>query len=579
MVEQATKTIRQSPSEIMKRIEIISSEFPYEIKVFREKVSAFLKSDKKLSALKASADRRPSGKKADKLDTAVKLYRAEYRECMSTEVAISKKLDDAEALYKALYDYHSESGRKRDAKRIAKESEKLLEPKRKKLAAVSEDLKSALLIELAAEEKTEEKQVPKEAPRLAPQSRQANPTPNYYRSAPQMQYGVPTYTQPMPMYAPQPYPPMYTQPMTVDVNAVADHVLDGFVNRFEEGFAAYLESFKTERFDAHFSRLEEAYARVGALADKVSESESLVLQKLISTSERLVELLQNIQNLTSSFADFEDKMKKSLEGMRAVNEMQRGLSRELQGVSATQKVINSDQSRVAEEQAVIYEIQKENVAHQSEISEAQKTLDVEFATLLEAQKTISESVRKTLENHGEMAEEQQAILRVGEKLHEMQKALVEKQSALQEMQKEAANAQKKLTRTQKSFNDKHVARDDVKALAAETKTGEETQQTEELAVAVLAAEEAAPEVSAAEETALEEATLEVAVAEAASEDAAPEATLLEAPNEKELAETTDDEGMSAEKPVCEEATPEIPETELPRELELDTLSAEDSFTV
>ncbi len=469
MTEQTTKITAQSPSELMKRIEMIAEEFSYEIKLFRGKASSFIKSDKKLLALKAKADRKPSGRRAEKFQDFLSIYKEEYKDCISSKLALTKKLDEAEALYLAIFEYNTENGKKRDAKRISREAEKFDEPKRRKLAEIVELLNTAEFIELCNEKKPPEK-----APETKQDTaRQAQTETSDQQRPRQPQY--PPYGMPYPPYG----MPMYAPPVSVDVNAAADYVLDGFVNRFEAKMSDYLESFKLESLDAYAGKLNDNSARVAELSAKIAENEGVALEKLIATSEKIAVLFESLTKITEALAGFEEKMHHSLEAMRTVNELQRALSRELQGIGAKQKIINSDQSKVAEEQLVVYEMQKANLAHQNEISEAQKSLADDFALLEQTQKAINAAMQEATNRHNALIEEQEAILRANEKSQEMQKSLTEKQARLSEMQKEALSAQKKLERSQKGVNVKFSGGVKKSAPKAESKQEEALKEASE----------------------------------------------------------------------------------------------------
>ncbi len=457
--------------DIVRRIEALTAELPYEIKQLRILVSEFLKKDKKFTSLKMAADRKANAKSADRVDSFKKAYINSYKRCRMAFETINRETDEVNSLYIKLADHYATLGNRRDEKRIMREASKFENLQRKRLEPIEEAMNSASEIESLNNElssqtskKSEferkktitsdifnEEKRREEPPRA--QDRRYQQAPNYYQ--PPLYYQAPVY-DPYRMQPPiYPSAPSYNiAPITVDVNRAVDSAMARFQNLFEEKMEEFLDSYDMPELNSKVSADSEENNFSAVLAEKIADNEAFTVEKLASLTEKLNGLLLEIGTLSETYVKLEEKTKLAVESGRSLNEMQRALSRELQGIQATQKVINADQMKTTEEQAVIVEHQKIASAQSSEVFNSQKALAEEFASLINTQNVLREAMQGIITSQNEIINEQQAIIRANLKTQDTQKSLTERQTQLTEMQKDAMAALKKLTRAQKSVNER-----------------------------------------------------------------------------------------------------------------------------
>ena len=312
-----------------------------------------------------------------------------------------------------------------------------------------------LIKEMPRSEFAESKEEPVQ-PKVPHQSRQQPPPPPNYSV-----YATPPYYLP-PDYAYRPYQPQGVNiaPMSIDISPIVENA----VSEAMEKFKAALGKRVDDAGDA-IPKIQEGAGTVPIISEKVAsmeeavaENEQYILEKLASLTENLKKMSDEMTELGAAYMQLANKQKDAVELQRRINDMQRTLSRELQGVQATQKVINQDQADVSAAQAELTEHQRANVENHKLICESQEGIVELEKTIIDTQSVIEESVRNLLGSQKEIIAAQQAVMNANLKNVDLQRELIEKQSEVTNLQKTVISEYKQVSRAQKNLSSRIKSR-------------------------------------------------------------------------------------------------------------------------
>ncbi len=256
-------------------------------------------------------------------------------------------------------------------------------------------------------------------------------------SAPKQNYRseqtVPVYSVPQPQYAQYPQPGVHIAPVSIDISSIVENAVRNamakFTSVFEARANAYLDSARPCATQSGESASVLSEGTVD-MANKVLDDEKFVLDKLIALIEGLKEVTQNLSELSLAYSELAEKQKEANDSARRVNDMQRALSRELQGVQASQKVITQDQISVTDEQHELYERQKTALDKQRALIEAQKALGNTQRALMENHKSLEGAMKELLSTQdGNIAAENESAPPLEELAQDMPQQTVEESPA------------------------------------------------------------------------------------------------------------------------------------------------------
>lgn len=463
--------------DLVRRLENLTEEIPYRIKIYKNQVSHFLSIDKKLTALQVKADKNATASVVGKIEVMGRDYVSAYRRCKLSYSDITKDIKNTELLFSELSDYYLSHGNRKAAKRVNKSSVKFDMDARKSLEAAFNLMNSVSNLSYleALKEKTEiknegdarfeepikspEKEIPfdkrfeHEQMEKRPENEQRRePQPrSQYRPVRQNHINYEPYTYNMPINF-QPVPSFNIAPISIDVNRAVESAVDRFEELFEARIASYLEAYKIPEGEPRVSS-EEAEAS-SLVLDAAAENLGFAADKLSELLDKATALLSGITEISRAYSELEEKHKAAVESARALSDMQRALTREIQGIQVTQKVITQDQAQVKEEQSAILEKQKEILVAQGELSEGAAKIFEEQTALIKRREELDGAINEIGALYSEIAAHEDEILRRGNKALEAQRALTEKQGELTEMQREALAAHRRQVRSQKAINEK-----------------------------------------------------------------------------------------------------------------------------
>lgn len=451
--------------DLVRRLENLTEEVPYRIKIYKNQVAHLLSIDKKLTSLQDKADKNATASIVGKIEVMGRDYVSAYRRCNSSYSDITKDIENTAQLFSQLSDYYLSRGNRKAAKRVQKSSVKFdrdmrraLEPAFNSMNSISnlsylraleenEELKKEEFESFEEPVKAPEKEIPLDKRPEYEQRRE--PQNNPYRPASNNKHGYEQYKAPVNF---QPVPSFNIAPISIDVNRAVESAVDRFEKLFEERIAAYLEAYKIPEGEPRVSS-EEAEAS-SLVIDAAAENLGFAADKLSELLDKATALLSGITEISRAYSELEEKHKAAVESARALSDMQRALTREIQGIQVTQKVITQDQAQVKEEQSAILEKQKEILAAQGELSEGAAKIFEEQTALIKRREELDGTAKEIEALYSEIASCEDEILRRGNKALEAQRALTEKQGELTEMQREALAAHRRQVRSQKAINEK-----------------------------------------------------------------------------------------------------------------------------
>ncbi len=195
-------------------------------------------------------------------------------------------------------------------------------------------------------------------PQYPPQGMYA-PAPGYYG------YAQPMYQPP----APAPAPSVNVSPVTVDVNPIVEKAVAEAMERFKSAFSM--------RAEEYVKLMAKSNASIAEMQEKILEDEKYIIDKLAAIMGTVKESIDRLTDLGASSMQLSNSQKDAVELQRKVNDMQRALTRELQGVQVNQRLINQDQARIAEEQVVILEQEKATFEAQTAVLRAREVAEMD----------------------------------------------------------------------------------------------------------------------------------------------------------------------------------------------------------
>ncbi len=367
------------------------------------------------------------------------------------------------------YDTLAELESEKNAEKIKKEAEKYENQQFSVRVGFSNTLKNVVGLEDAIndffaqmeeeeskeeKEREEESEVAEEEAKKPEEQRSGVYYPPQYAYPPQYPY---------PPYYPTMYDP-YRQPQTPTGVEIAPVSLD-ITAMVEDAVTVALEKFKaviTERLETSTlgvqSKANTEPVKTEGLAteldnSKLCEVHEGVVEEERFVSERLVELITTLGNLTEEITrlstacmEILNQQKDTAELQRKINEMQRTVARELAGVQATQKVINQEQVAVADEQIALVETQKATAENQKLLIQAQGDISEMQKTVSETQSAVESSMKGIVQAQKELISAQQSLLNGNAKNMELQKELTLRQAELTREQKEISSLHKQVAR-------------------------------------------------------------------------------------------------------------------------------------
>ena len=276
--------------------------------------------------------------------------------------------------------------------------------------------------------------------------KQVNAREGMHAPAPQMTeapaYKVYPNQPPQFYYVPQ---PQY-YPTAPDVTPIVEKAVNEAVERITATVIAGMSE--------HNQEVRSVDGRSVSVAEKLIEEEDYVINKLTALMGGIEALLGRLGELGEAFVDISAKQEQTVELQKKINDMQRALARELQGVQVNQKLINQEQVELLGEQSVLIETQKAAAENQKALTEAQANLADIQKVVIETHGAIEESMREVLSSQKEMLTAQGQIMATGMKNIEKQKELSEKQKEMTLLQKAMLSEHKKLVRSQRYAADK-----------------------------------------------------------------------------------------------------------------------------
>ncbi len=263
-------------------------------------------------------------------------------------------------------------------------------------------------------------------------------------------------------YAPQ---GVNIAPMSIDISAIVEDAVSAAMNKFKAAFEkradAYIDDIKPEPIQKEEeteplpnSAVSEGAEKILKLEENILEDECAIIEKLAKLTESLNALSAQITELGAAYIEIDNRHKDAVEAQRRINDMQRTIAREIQGVQSNQKVINQDQAALSGEQAVIIEHQRANIENQKLIGEAQAAVSELQKNAADTQAAVEESMKEVIAAQKEIAAAQQAVISENKKNAESGRELSERQSDVTAMQKEVIAHQREVARSQKSVNAK-----------------------------------------------------------------------------------------------------------------------------
>ena len=444
--------------DLVRRLENLTEEIPYRIRIYKNQVSHLLSIDKKLTALQDKADKSVKASIVSKIEVMSRDYASAYKRCNSSYSDITEDIERSSLLFAELSDYYLSRGNRRAAKRVTnssvkfeKDMRRLIEPSFSAMNSISNISYLKALEENAPEEEVENKiqeQTGAHDKKPEYEARKEYEAPQY-RPIRQSAESKEAYRPPVNF---QPVPSFNIAPISIDVNRAVESAIERFEKIFEERIATYLEAYKIpEKEPAVTGEETEASALV---LEAAAENLGFASERLSALLDKTAELLSGVSEMNKAYSELEEKHKATVESARALSDMQRALTREIQGIQVTQKLINQDQAQVAEEQSAILEKQKAILEKQAEIPESEEKLLSEEEALIKRIEELDGALKEINAVYSEIAAGEEEILKRAGKALEAQRSLTEKQGELTEMQREAVVAHRRQVRSQKAINEK-----------------------------------------------------------------------------------------------------------------------------
>ncbi len=296
----------------------------------------------------------------------------------------------------------------------------------------------------AYRDNTETKQEGAPSPDVQSEARENTYQAQGYQVPPQ--YHQPHYYQPY--HDPyRPHPPVNIAPTTIDISRIVEDAVASALEKFKVVFNRRADEFVSEYpLPAPQAIAPNVSGAVAQMEGEIAANEAEIAEKLGGIVEGLTAVSKSMTELGASYMALTNAEQDAVLAQRKINEMQRTLSREIQGVQAKQKVINQDQAGISAEQAAVISEGKANIENQKLImAEQAETVEMQKA-LLEAQSALDQTVKELIASQKAIIANQQAIIAASAKTAELQRELGERQAELHATQKAIMSEHKQLAR-------------------------------------------------------------------------------------------------------------------------------------
>ncbi len=248
-------------------------------------------------------------------------------------------------------------------------------------------------------------------------------------------------------YRPQPHQQVNIAPTTIDISKIVEDAVASAMEKFKAVFNRRADEFISENPLPESQRQSgNASGAVMLMEAEIAENEAEIADKLKDIVENLNNISKSMTELGASYMALSNAEGDAIEAQRKINDMQRTLSREIQGVQAKQKVINGDQAGVAAEQAEIVSQVKANIENQKILAEKQIETSEMQKALFEAQSALDASIKELIASQKAIISNQQTIIAANQKNAELQRELSERQAELYATQKAIMSEHKQLAR-------------------------------------------------------------------------------------------------------------------------------------
>ena len=335
-----------------------------------------------------------------------------------------------------------------------------------------------------------------------------------YNPRPQPQYQPPQYNPgPAPRYYPQndfyrPYPPQAPQgaqyqpsiaPASIDISGVVKEAVDAAMKKFVSAFEKRIDEYTAALGAVELPAINiqaanpgasvEVGSAVAAMEGEVLENERAIAEKLAALMENIKELSDKLAELGASCMTLSKAQSEAADESRKANDMQRKLTRDIQGVIVNQKLIMQEAAALSGEQAALIEQQKANAENQKILDAASAEINEMQKSVLEAENALADSVREVIQTQKSIISSHQSVINANMKNLELQRDLTEKQVEANTLQKAAAGEHKQLLRELR--RQRQQVAEKKKAMAKEAEEAERgsTVISDEVEIEALAADE------------------------------------------------------------------------------------------
>lgn len=192
-------------------------------------------------------------------------------------------------------------------------------------------------------------------------------------------------------YPPSPYPPVSVAPASIDITPIVEDAVKAAMEKFKAAFAKSAGEFMEGESATPSAPGVSADVCSAALVmeNEIAEGEREIVEKLRELIENIKAISNEMIELGAAYIELSNLQRDAVDSHKQVNDMQRSLSRELQGVKTHQKLINQEQAEVSRAQAALIEEQKANAENQKILVSSAEELRELQRELAERQEEIS----------------------------------------------------------------------------------------------------------------------------------------------------------------------------------------------
>ena len=393
-------------ADIKKRIEELKSVAEDRFSVCRLSAKKLLQANKVYRTAKAKEEKNSTKKTEAKLlraldefNIALKEHRELYsdledtvsRVCMLYEELVEATASLAKAkkisreAEKFAYEYSDKKAKLREMTEMIPELNEVSEEE--SVSDGEENLELNVEQENDVLERRDEENVIPEAP-AQPQAAQPGAQPQM----PPYYYPYP----PMPGYMPMATGAVNVAPATIDIAPIVEDAVKSAMEKFKAAFDG--------RADEYVKAMSQSAANIAEMEAKVAEDEKYVIEKLASVMESVKVILDEITALGASAMQLTNAQRDAASAQKKINDMQRALARDLQGVQVNQRLINQEQAAIAEEQVVILEEERATAEAQAAIAAARAAVGINSVeeTVIKPKRSRKETKELSFEKKTEM---------------------------------------------------------------------------------------------------------------------------------------------------------------------------------